>query len=171
MKEAKEKGFGMKKMIVLWAATCLLVLAVSYVLAGAEEDSIQKIITDVAKAVTDFPKTRDIHSIVKYYSNDFVGIDDGAWYYLRDMERQLLDLNEGMSQGRPIGISNRVSNIDVHVNGTLGWATYINLFKLVSNGEVVEDSQSKCTAIFQKKEAEWLILHEHCSTPQNETNV
>lgn len=149
----------------------MLISTFSQVWAGPDEGSMQKILNDVARAITDFPKTRDIRSILRFYADDFIGIDDGEWYNLKDMEKWLSDLQERMNKGGLVIMSNKVSNIDVHIVGTLGWVTYINQFKLVSGGQIEEDSQSKCTTIFQKKDSVWLIQHEHCSMPQKETDV
>ena len=52
--------------------------------AGPEEDAIAKTINDAAKALTDFPKTRDAQSVLKFYPNDYWGYapDSGAPYIL-----------------------------------------------------------------------------------------
>lgn len=158
----------MKKAVGFCLIVCFFALMVSKVGAGLEEDAIAKIITDVSKAMTDFPKTRDIKSILRFYAKDYTEISNGEPQTLSEMERLLTDLEDQINLGKPVGISDRVSNIKAQVSGTIGWATFDEVVKIGAGGQVLEEEQSKCTGIFKKKGTEWLIQHEHCSTPLKE---
>lgn len=78
----------------------------------------------------------------------------------------LLDFEERINLGNPVGISDRVSNIKLQVFGTMAWGTFDHEFKVGAMGEVIVQEQSKCTGIYRKKGMQWLIQHEHCSTPR-----
>ena len=77
-----------------------------------------------------------------------------------------MDFEEQINLGNPVGISGRVSNIKLQVSGTMAWATFDHEFKVGAMGEVIVQEQSKCTGIYRKKGMQWLIQHEHCSTPK-----
>jgi hypothetical protein len=60
----------MKILMVSSIIACLLSLPLSLSFATQEEDAIEKVITGSAKALSDFPRTRDKQSILKFYTKD-----------------------------------------------------------------------------------------------------
>ncbi len=158
----------MKILAVFCFIICLFILAIAKVIASPEEDAIAKTIADSAKAMTDFPKTRDVRSVLRLYAKDYMGINNGESETLMEVEKVLTDLEEKINLGKPVGIVDRVSNVKVQVTGTLGWATYDEVMKIGAGGEVLVDLQAKCTGIYKKKGMEWLVQHVHCSTPHME---
>jgi len=129
-----------------------------------EETLIEKKIIDLANASTQFPKTKDSQSILRFYSQEYEGINNGKSESLKDTEKYLADVLERINLGEPIGISSKVANIKTSVTSTSGWATYSYEFKFGSGGAVLQSNQGQCTAIFKKQGDSWLIQHEHCST-------
>jgi ketosteroid isomerase-like protein len=129
-----------------------------------EETLIEKKIIDLANASTQFPKTKDSQSILRFYSQEYEGINNGKSESLKDIEKFLADVLERINLGEPIGVSSKVTNIKTSVTSSSGWATYESEFKLGSGGAVLQTAQSLCTAIFRKQGDSWLIRHEHCST-------
>jgi ketosteroid isomerase-like protein len=129
-----------------------------------EEVLIEKTIIDLASVNTQFPKTKDSQSILRFYSKDYAGINNGKSDSLKDVEKYLSDLVDRINLGEPIGISAKVANIQASVTGVSGWATYEYEYKLGRGGVVLQMDQGKCTAIFKKQGDSWLIRHEHCST-------
>jgi ketosteroid isomerase-like protein len=173
----------MKKLAGLGAVACFLALTVSLggctakeeassgklkeeVASGKskEESAIGKIITETAKAMTEFPRTKDKQSVLRFYAKDYVGVTDGELETLKEIEKHLSDLEEQINLASPIGISNQVTSIKAHVANSIGWATYDYVFKLGSGGAVLRNEQGKCTAIYRMESGAWLIQHEHCST-------
>lgn len=64
----------MKILMVSSIIACLLSLPLSFSFAGQAEEAIEKVITGSAKVLSDFPRTRDKQSILKFHTNDYIGI-------------------------------------------------------------------------------------------------
>ena len=135
--------------------------------AGSDEDLIRSLITDQAKAFSDFPRSRDKQAVLKLFSQDYSSVTDGQVGNLKDMEKVLSDFEEQINLGNPLGISERVSNINAQVSGVLAWATFDDEVNIHVMGKAVVDEHGKCTGIYTKKGTQWLIQHEHCSTPSD----
>ena len=158
----------MKILMVSSIIACLLSLPFSLSFAAQEEDAIEKVITGSAKALSDFPRTRDKQSILKFYTKDYVGIQDGRLETSGATESWLSDLDKQLKLGKPLGILFDVKDIKVHVFGTIGWATYQYEFKFGEAGNVVQEERGMCTSIHRKVGELWLIDHDHCSNqPMN----
>lgn len=152
---------------------CLFVLILGQGCTGKEESTgggktpeqaaIEQILIDLANANTQFPRTKDPQSILRFYSQDYEGISNGKSDSLKDTEKYLADVLERINLGEPIGISSKVANIKTSVTSTLGWATYSYEYKVGSGGAVLQTNQGQCTTIFRKQGDTWLIRHEHCS--------
>jgi ketosteroid isomerase-like protein len=136
-----------------------------------EETLIEKRLLDLANAQTQFPHTKDSQSILRFYSPDYEGINNGKSESLKDIEKSLADELEQINLGAPIGISSKIASIKTSVTGPSAWATYESEYKVGSGGAVLQTNQEKCTAIFKKQGDSWLIRHEHCSTVQGMTNL
>ena len=146
----------------------LLSLPLSFSFAAQEEDGIEKVITGSAKALSDFPRTRDKQSVLKFHTKDYVGIQDGKLETSETTENWLSDLDKQLKLGKPLGILFEVKDIKVHVFGTIGWATYQYEFKFGEAGNVVREERGMCTSIHRKVGELWLIDHDHCSNqPMN----
>ncbi len=156
----------MKKLMGVFILAYSSVLMVCPVWAGPDEDAIRKIITDQAKALTDFPRSRDVQAVLKYFASDYSSVEDGIGHDIKGTEKMLLELEEQINLGNPVGISSRVSNINLQVFGIMAWATFDHEVKVGAMGEVLVQEQGKCTGIYRKKGMQWLIQHEHCSTPK-----
>jgi ketosteroid isomerase-like protein len=177
--QPSEKDFRMK--VLFGSTACLFALLLCQGCTGKEESSsgthketgggktqaealVEKIILELANANTDFPKSKDPQSILRFYTQDYSGIDDGKGESLKDIQKSLSDVLERINLGEPIGVSARVANIKSNVTGTFGWATYDYEYKVGRGGVVMQSDQGKCTDIFRKQGDSWLIQHEHCST-------
>ena len=126
--------------------------------------AIEKAITDLAKSLTDFPKTRDKQSVLKFATKDYVGIQSGQEANPKEIDEYLSALLERINLGEPIGISQQVTNINTHVSGNTAWATYDFTYKLGRGGMPLEGFEGKCTAILRRESDVWLFQHEHCSS-------
>ena len=74
----------MKKLVGVFILTYFSVLMVCPVWAGPDEDAIRKIITDQVKALTDFPRSRDVQAVLKYYASDYSSVEDGVGQDIKD---------------------------------------------------------------------------------------
>lgn len=147
---------------------CILAVAVLDAWAGPDDTVIVKTITDMAKSITDFPRTRDVQSVLKFFTKDYTEISDGEYDSLKGIETILTDLEEQINLGLPVGISFKVTDVKARTIGTIGWGTYNYVVKIGSGGEVLEEEQGKCTFICKKVGLTWLIHHQHSSTPRPE---
>lgn len=129
-----------------------------------EEGLIGTTLNNIANAGSQFSKTKDSVSILRFYTQDYVGIKDGKSETVKDQETYLAEVLDQINLGEPIGISSKVMNIKPSVAGKLGWATYEYEHKVVRSGVLQRFSHGLCTAIFRKEGDSWLIRHEHCST-------
>lgn len=154
----------MKTLAGACALACALALTATFVRAGDDEFAIAKAITDSTTAWTNFPRTRDPASVLKFYAKDYVAIQDGEWQTLKDVERLLADLQEEIDQGHAVRILVRTKNIRVQVDGPTGWATYEYQARIGLAGRIVLAGDGRCTGIYKKAGEAWLFQHEHCST-------
>ena len=129
-----------------------------------EEALIVTTLNKVANAESQFSKTKDSASILRFYTHDYAGIKDGKSETVKDQEEYLAEVLDQINLGEPIGIVSNFMNIKPSVAGRLGWATYEYEYKIVRSGVLQRFSQGLCTAIFRKQGDSWLIRHEHCST-------
>lgn len=118
-----------------------------------------------ARAVTRFPETSDPESILRFYTPDYDGIQDGNRQTLADVRRLLDELKARIAEGVPIEMVARTTNIRVDVvNPSTGWATYDLLFAVGAAGRVALQQQARCSALYRKAAGAWLVRHEHCSS-------
>ncbi|HSB44151.1 MAG TPA: nuclear transport factor 2 family protein [Nitrospira sp.] len=144
----------------------LQVFAGSVVLAGQDEDAVQALLIDSAKATSEFSRTRDPQSVLKAYAKDYVGIQDGESETRETIEKWLSEYGAELDKGNPTRFLGEVFGIKVRVSGALAWATYDYVFKLIANGEIQTEDRGLCTSILRKEGSTWLIQHEHCSKPR-----
>jgi ketosteroid isomerase-like protein len=133
---------------------------------GADERfAIARTITDTARAVTAFSRTTDPETVLRFYTPDYDGIQDGDRQTLADVRRLLDALRVRIASGAPIEMVARTTNIRVDlVNATTGWATYELVFAIGAAGQVAVQQQARCSALYRKPADAWLVRHEHCST-------
>ena len=131
---------------------------------STEVAAIEKTINDLAKSITDFPKTRDKQSVLRFATKNYVGIQNGEDANVKETAKNLSGLLERINLGEPIGISYQVTNINTHASDATAWATYDFSYKLGSCGTPLEQMEGKCTAILKKESDVWLFQHEHCSS-------
>lgn len=148
---------------LLVAMTVCTAWSPHHVWAISEEETVQRVITDMASAVTAFPTTRDRHSVLKYFAKEFSSIDDAERGSLQTVEHMLADIEEGPSF---LKVTERISNIVVHLTGNIAWSTYDDVLT-IQGEQMREEDMSVCTAILTKTETKWLYLHEHCSLSQS----
>ena len=129
-----------------------------------EEVLLVTTLNEVANAESQFSKTKDAVSILRFYAQDYAGIKDGKSETVKDQKRYLAEVLEQINSDEPIGISSKVMDIKPSVAGRFGWATYVYEHKVMRSGVLQRFSHGHCTAIFRKEVDSWLIRHEHCST-------
>jgi ketosteroid isomerase-like protein len=142
--------FGM----VLWATASR---------AAVEEEAIEQVLLAEAKSSATFAETRDKQAVLKLYSIDFSGVQDGEAETRDTIEKWLSDYGSALERGSRVHFLGAVSNLSAHISGPTAWATYDYVFQAIKNGELDAQERGKCTSILRKERSDWLIRHEHCS--------
>jgi len=140
---------------------CLLWTAAAW--SAEDGEAIEKIVRDAAMASATYSETRDKQAVLKLYSKDYVGIQDGETETRESIEKWFLDYESELNKGNPLRFITVVSNLRVRIPGPTAWATYDYVFQAVRKGELEGQDSGQCTTILRKEGSTWLIQHEHCS--------
>ncbi len=132
--------------------------------ATRDAAAVEKAIQGLARALSAFPRTLDTDSVLDFYAPDFTGVDNGEDVSVRDEEDFLLDLADQVRQGNTVRVLCTASNVEVHVASTVAFATYDYLLRFGLGDEVLDESDGRCTSIYQKTGNAWKLRHEHCSS-------
>ena len=131
--------------------------------AAEEGEAIEKTVKEAAMAAATFPETRNKQAVLKLYTKDYVGIQDGETETRESIEKWLSDYESELNKGSNLRFISVVSNLHVRVPGPTAWATYDYVFQAVRKGELEAQDSGQCTTLLRKEGAVWLIQHEHCS--------
>ena len=144
----------------------LLMLCLSWtsVAWSAEEgEAIERTVKEAAMAAATFSETRDKQAVMKLYSKDYVGIQDGETETRDSIEKWLSDYESELASGSTLRFISVVSNLRVRMPGPTAWVTYDYVFQAVRKGELEGQDSGQCTTLLRKEGSAWLIQHEHCS--------
>ncbi len=131
--------------------------------ADQETQAVEMTIKAAAAATATFSETGDRQSVLKLYSDDYLGTQDGETETKSAIEKWLSDYEAELKQGSRLRFLSAVSNLTTGVAGSMAWVTYDYLFQAVRNGELEGQDRGKCTTLLRKEGASWVIFHEHCS--------
>jgi ketosteroid isomerase-like protein len=140
---------------------CLLWPAAA--LSAEEREAIEKTVKEAAMAAATFSETKDKQALLKLYTKDYVGIQDGETETRDSIEKWLSDYESELNKGSNLRFISVVSNLLVRIPGPTAWATYDYVFQAIRKGELEAQDSGQCTTILRKEGATWLIQHEHCS--------
>lgn len=140
---------------------CLLWTVAAW--CAGDEEAIERAIKEAAKATATFSETRDTQAVLKLYTQDYLGIQDGEAETRDSIEKWLADYESELKRGSTLRFISAVSNLKPGVAGSLAWATYDYVFQAIRNGELEAQDAGKCTSLLRKEASQWLIFHEHCS--------
>ena len=144
----------------------LLMVCVSWtpVAWSAEEgEAIERTVKEAAMAPATFSETRDKQAVMKLYTKDYVGIQDGETETRDSIEKWLSDYESELNKGSTLRFISAVSNLHVRTPGPTAWATYDYVFQAIRKGELEAQDSGQCTTLLRKEGSSWLIVHEHCS--------
>jgi ketosteroid isomerase-like protein len=148
----------------LTVAVMLLCLSWPAAAWSADEgEAIEKTIKEAAMAPATFSETRDKQTVLKLYTKDYVGIQDGETETRDAIEKWLLDYDAELKKGSTLRFISVVSNLQVRMSGPTAWTTYDYVFQAVRKGKLEGQDSGQCTTVLRKEGATWLIQHEHCS--------
>lgn len=126
---------------------------------------IEAVVNQASKDFEEFPKSLDRPRLLKYYAADYAGVKDGTRETLKDLEKSFDDLAEKIKLGNAIGISYKVTEVNVQpFTDRLSLVTYQDETKWGQGGALLRDSKAMCSTLVRKEGGTWLVFHEHCST-------
>jgi ketosteroid isomerase-like protein len=140
---------------------CLSWMAVAW--SAEEGEAIERIVKEAAMASSTYSETRDKQAVLKLYTKDYVGIQDGETETRESIEKWLSDYESELNKGSTLRFISVVSNLRVRTPGPTAWATYDYVFQAVRKGELEGQDSGQCTTLLRKEGSTWLIQHEHCS--------
>jgi ketosteroid isomerase-like protein len=140
---------------------CLSWTAVAW--SADEGAAIEKVVKEAAMASATYSETRDRQAVLKLYTKDYIGIQDGETETRESIEKWFSDYESELNKGNTLRFINVVSNLRVRVPGPTAWATYDYVFQAVRKGELEGQDSGQCTTLLRKEGSAWLIQHEHCS--------
>lgn len=149
------------RLIYVGLMVCLFWTAVAS--SADEGEAIERTVKEAAMAAATFSETRDKQAVLKLYSKDYVGIQDGETERRDSIEKWLLDYESELDKGSTLRFIGAVSNLNVRMTGLTAWATYDYVFQAIRKGELEAQDSGQCTALLRKEGSAWLIFHEHCS--------
>ena len=135
----------------------------SVVWSAEEREAIERTVKEAAMAVATFSETKDKQAVLKLYTKDYVGIQDGETETRDSIEKWLSDYESELNKGGTLRFISVVSNLRVRMPGPTAWATYDYVFQAVRKGELGGQDSGQCTILLRKEGSTWLIQHEHCS--------
>lgn len=149
------------RVIAAWLIVCLPWTAVAW--SAEEGAAIEKTVKEAAMAAATFSETRDKQAVLKLYTKDYAGIQDGETETRDSIEKWLSDYESDLNKGSTLRFISAVSNLYVRMLGPAAWATYDYVFQAIRKGELEAQDSGQCTTLLRKEGATWLIQHEHCS--------
>ena len=132
-----------------------------------EREAIERTVKEAAMAAATFSETKDKQAVLKLYTKDYVGIQDGETETRESIEKWLSDYESELTKGSTLRFISVVSNLRVRTPGPTAWATYDYVFQAVRKGELEGQDSGQCTTLLRKEGSAWLIQHEHCSKPRS----
>ena len=149
------------RLIYALLMVCLSWTAVAW--SAEEGEAIERTVKEAAMAAATFPETRDKQAVLKLYTKDYVGIQDGETETRDSIEKWLSDYESELNKGSTLRFISAVSNLHVRIPGPTAWATYDYVFQAIRKGELEAQDSGQCTTLLRKEGSTWLIQHEHCS--------
>jgi len=148
---------------LIYALLILCLLWTSVSPAAEEREAIEKTVKEASMAPATFSETRDKQAVMKLYTKDYIGIQDGETETRDSIEKWLSDYESELKNGSTLRFISSLSNLQVRISGPSAWATYDYVFQAIRKGELEAQDSGQCTTLLRKEGSTWLIQHEHCS--------
>jgi ketosteroid isomerase-like protein len=148
---------------LFWVILIGSVVCVAPAWAGSDEEAVERVLVAEAKSAAAFAETRDTQTVLKVYTADYSGVQDGETETRETIEKWLSEYGSALDKGSRLYFISAVSNLNTEVAGSTAWATYDYVFQAIRNGELEAQDTGKCTSLLRKDSSAWRIFHEHCS--------
>lgn len=131
--------------------------------AGQDEEAVHRTITQAVAGTATFSESRDKQAVLKLYTDDYVGSQDGQPETKAAIEQWLNDYESELKQGNRLRFIGAVSNLKAGLEGSTAWAIYDYVFQAIRDGEIEGQDAGTCTSLLRKEQSTWRIFHDHCS--------
>lgn len=108
----------------------------------------------------------EVDRLRKYYLADAEIINDGRQVTLDETIKELKQSMVSL-QGLTCGYEPRVRS--TRVSGDLAYVVVRETIRLAAQEMAEQRIQQVCTYVFSRKDAQWWIAHDHCSSVQGDT--
>mgnify|MGYP001306966405 CR=1 FL=1 len=149
----------------IWALIALPGVAI----AESDEAAIVRTIKGSVNAFVNFPQMKDQQILLRFYSKDYIGIQDGVVMSRSLLEKELVDMEKMLKDEIPMTIKESASNVRADASGLMGWATYDLFIYWETSGLPILNGNLKCTSLLRKTGTQWQIQHDHCSSPKGQS--
>ena len=156
----------MRKSQLACAALMACLSWTSVAWSAEEGEAVARAVKEAAMAASTFSETRNKQAVLKLYTKDYVGIQDGETETRDSIEKWLSDYDAELNKGSTLRFISALSNLHVRMLSPAAWATYDYVFQSIRKGELEGQDSGQCTTILRKEGSAWLIQHEHCSKPR-----
>src|ERR687897_826751 len=89
------------------------VIWVSTAWAGPDEDAVERVLLAEAKSSATFAETRDTQAVLKLYTSDYNGVQDGEAETRESIEKWLAEYGSALDQGSRVHFLGTVSNVKI----------------------------------------------------------
>lgn len=113
--------------------------------SAEDGEAIERTVKEAAMAGATFSETRDKQAVLKLYTKDYVGIQDGETETRDSIEKWLSDYESELTNGSTVRFIGAVSNLHVRMPGSMAWAIYDYVFQAIRKGELEAQDSGKCT--------------------------
>ena len=101
----------------------VLVLWASASSAAGDEEAIEAVLLAEAKSSATFVETKDKGAVLKLYTADYSGVQDGEVETRDTIEKWLSEYGSALEQGNRVHFLGAVSNLNTHISGPTAWAS------------------------------------------------
>src|SRR5262245_37324598 len=105
-----------------WSVIIGMIFWASATRAAGDEEAIEKVLLAEAKSSATFAEHRDKQAVLKLYTTDFSGVQDGDAETRDTIEKWLSEYGAALEQGSRVHFLGAVSNLDTHISGSNAWA-------------------------------------------------
>jgi hypothetical protein len=118
-----------RRFIYALLMVCLSWTAVAW--SAEEGEAIERTVKEAAMAAATFSETRDKQAVLKLYTKDYVGIQDGETETRDSIEKWFSDYESELNKGGTLRFISVVSNLRIRMPGPTVWATYDYVFQAI----------------------------------------
>ena len=133
--------------------------------AGQDEEAVHRTIKQAVAGTAAFSESREKETILRLYTDDYEGIQDGQPETKAAIEQWLNEYESELNRGNRLRFIGAVSNLRTGLVGETAWALYDYVFQAIREGEIEgqDAGTCTCTSLLRKEHSAWRIFHDHCS--------